>query len=62
MGKSNQPKIPHKNYRWLKVTISSLNSFNAKQVLDVNGKEYTYFSLPEAEKMDCPEFRGFPIR
>ena len=28
----------------------SLNSFNARQTIDVNGKSYTYFSLPEAEK------------
>ena len=28
----------------------SLNSFNARQTIDVNGKTYTYFSLPEAEK------------
>ena len=28
----------------------SLNSFNARQTIDVSGKTYTYFSLPEAEK------------
>ncbi len=28
----------------------SLNSFNARQTLDVNGKSYVYFSLAEAEK------------
>lgn len=28
----------------------SLDSFKAKRTLDVNGKTYTYFSLPEAEK------------
>ncbi len=32
------------------MTQRSLNSFNAKQVLDVNGKKYTYYSLVEAEK------------
>ncbi len=29
---------------------SSTNSFNAKQTLDVDGKSYTYYSLPEAAK------------
>jgi aconitate hydratase len=28
----------------------SSNSYNAKQTLDVQGKEYDYFSIPEAEK------------
>ncbi|SNY90610.1 aconitate hydratase [Cohaesibacter sp. ES.047] len=28
----------------------SLDSFNARKTLEVNGKSYTYFSLPEAEK------------
>jgi len=32
------------------VTQKSLNSFNARQTLDVNGKSYVYFSLAEAEK------------
>ena len=32
------------------MTQQSLNSFGAKQKLDVNGKTYTYYSLPEAEK------------
>lgn len=32
------------------MTNSSLNSFNAKQTLKVGDKNYTYFSLPEAEK------------
>ncbi|MCF6325947.1 MAG: aconitate hydratase AcnA [Devosiaceae bacterium] len=29
---------------------TSLNSFNSRQTLDVNGKEYVYYSLVEAEK------------
>ncbi len=29
---------------------TSLNSFNSRKTLDVNGKEYVYYSLPEAEK------------
>lgn len=28
----------------------SLNSYNSQQTLDVKGKEYDYFSIPEAEK------------
>ena len=28
----------------------SLNSYNSKKTLNVNGKEYDYYSLPEAEK------------
>jgi len=32
------------------VTQNSLNSFNARQTLTVNGKDYTYYSLIEAEK------------
>ncbi len=32
------------------MTQKSLNSFNARQTLDVNGKSYVYFSLAEAEK------------
>ncbi|MCB1516723.1 MAG: aconitate hydratase, partial [Hyphomicrobiaceae bacterium] len=29
---------------------TSLNSFNARKTLTVNGKDYTYYSLPEAEQ------------
>ncbi len=32
------------------MTQTSLNSFGAKQTLDVNGKSYTYYSLEAAEK------------
>ncbi len=32
------------------MTKTSLNSFGAKRTLEVNGKSYTYFSLPAAEK------------
>ncbi len=32
------------------MTHKSLDSFNCKKTLDVGGKTYTYFSLPDAEK------------
>ncbi|HHS82450.1 MAG TPA: aconitate hydratase, partial [Devosia sp.] len=32
------------------MTMSSLDSFKVKKVLDVNGRKYSYFSLIEAEK------------
>jgi len=32
------------------MTKTSLNSFGAKQTLDVNGKSYTYYSLSAAQK------------
>ncbi len=42
------------------MTQTSLNSFNAKQVLDVNGKKYTYYSLIEAEKNGLPGISRLP--
>lgn len=42
------------------MTISSLNSFKSKQVLEVNGKQYTYFSLIEAEKNGLPGISRLP--
>jgi aconitate hydratase len=38
----------------------SLNSFNAKQSLEVNGKTYHYFSLIEAEKNGLPGISKLP--
>ncbi|MCB9992157.1 MAG: aconitate hydratase AcnA [Hyphomicrobiaceae bacterium] len=39
---------------------SSLNSFNARQTLKVNGKNYVYYSLPEAEKNGLPGISKLP--
>ncbi len=38
------------NIQAMHVTQTSLNSFNAKQTLQVGDKSYTYYSLIEAEK------------
>src|SRR5262245_41347120 len=32
------------------ITITSIDSFKCRRTLDVGGKQYEYFSLPEAEK------------
>ena len=39
---------------------TSLNSFNSRKVLDVNGKEYIYYSLIEAEKNGLPGISRLP--
>ena len=39
---------------------TSLNSFNSRQTLDVNGKEYVYYSLIEAEKNGLPGISRLP--
>ena len=33
-----------------RIMLNSLDSFNCKRTLDVNGKSFTYYSLTEAEK------------
>ncbi len=38
----------------------SLNSFNCRKILNVNGKEYIYFSLPEAEKNGLSGISNLP--
>jgi len=43
------------------VQLTSLNSFNSRQTLDVNGKEYVYYSLIEAEKNGLPGISRLPI-
>ena len=42
------------------MTQKSLNSFNAKQNLEVNGRSYKYFSLAEAEKNGLPGISRLP--
>jgi len=42
------------------VQATSLNSFNSRQTLDVNGKEYVYYSLIEAEKNGLPGISRLP--
>jgi len=42
------------------MTQTSLNSFGAKQTLDVNGKSYTYYSLIAAEKNGLPGISRLP--
>jgi len=42
------------------MTQTSLNSFGAKQTLDVNGKSYVYYSLKAAEKNGLPGISRLP--
>ena len=39
----------------------SLDSFKCRRTLDVGGKTYTYFSLPEAEKNGLPGISRLPF-
>ena len=39
----------------------SLDSFKCRSTLDVGGKSYTYFSLPEAEKNGLPGISRLPF-
>ncbi|HSM39519.1 MAG TPA: aconitate hydratase AcnA, partial [Afifellaceae bacterium] len=39
----------------------SLDSFNARKTIDVAGKTYTYFSLPDAEKNGLEGISGLPF-
>ena len=39
----------------------SLDTFKCRRTLDVGGKTYTYFSLPEAEKNGLPGISRLPF-
>lgn len=41
--------------------MASLDSFKARRTLDVDGKSYTYYSLPEAEKNGLPGISKLPF-
>ncbi len=43
------------------MTTPSLDSFKCRRTLDVAGKSYTYFSLPEAEKNGLPGIARLPF-
>ena len=42
--------------------MTLINSFNARQTLQVGDKTYAYYSLAEAEKNGLPASRGCPSR
>ena len=41
--------------------MASLDSFKARKTLDVGGKSYTYYSLPDAEKNGLPGISKLPF-
>ncbi len=41
--------------------MASLDSFKARRTLDVGGKSYTYYSLPDAEKNGLPGISKLPF-
>ena len=43
------------------MATSAANSFNARQTLEVDGKSYTYFSLPDAAEGGLGDVSRLPV-